>query len=205
MDKQVSETKRENNNKTERRKKGTMKISKQTCSNCEKNESKQRGEREKKKVMQFSLVRLFKSLNARPKMFSGGGENGGKVGRDRFSFENSSSRHFPRDNTKFLRSGETGRREREEIRGTIWQRASLAWFRSTFDYPRRRWRSVPRKKDKGRGRTCTFLPLPSSFFLFFFLPFFLPFFFPPLPLPRVQTDHEPISQYNGFQFEMVTK
>ena len=131
--------------------------------------------------MQFSLVRLFKSLNARPKMFSGGGENGGKVGRDRFSFENSSSRHFPRDNTKFLRSGETGRREREEIRGTIWQRASLAWFRSTFDYPRRRWRSVPRKKDKGRGRTCTFLPLPSSFFLFFFLPFFLPFFFPPLP------------------------
>lgn len=49
VDKQVSETKRENNNKTERRKKGTMKISKQTCSNCEKNESKQRGERERKK------------------------------------------------------------------------------------------------------------------------------------------------------------
>lgn len=60
---------------------------------------------------------------------------------------------FSWDNTKFLRSGKHGDGRRRKFGNDLAPR--LAWFRSTFDYPCRRWQSVSRKKDKG-GRTCTF-------------------------------------------------
>lgn len=153
-------------------------------------------------------MRLFKSLSARPKCFPAEEKvvvDGEKLGV-RFSFENSSSRHFPRDNTKFLRSRKRGD-EKEEIRQRFGTESGLVSFDFRLSSSPMAERTAKERQRERSNLHFSFLsffrpfPLPLSFF--FFLSFLL--FFSPFLLPRVQTDHEPISQYNGFQFEMVTK
>ena len=139
-------------------------------------------------------------------MFSGGGEDGGREGREgpifirKLVLEAFSSGQY--QVSSIWGNGET-RKGRNSGNDLAASESGLV----SFDF---RLSSSPMAertaKERQRERSNLHFSSPPFLFLSFFLSSFLSsFFFPPLPLPRVQTDHEPISQYNGFQFEMVTK
>lgn len=150
-----------------------MKISKQLVLIAKKTNRNNEG---RKKLCSF-LVRLFKSLSARPKCFPAEEKDGEKLGV-RFSFENSSSRHFPRDNTKFLRSRKRGD-EKEEIRQRFGTESGLVSFDFRLSSSPMAERTAKERQRERSNLHFSFLsffrpfPLPlSSFFFFLFFFFF---------------------------------